>query len=378
MKILVCCPLPWVDPKFGASRVAIDLVDGFTHHGIDYTFFPPEHNSIDRLKYADVLSDYLIEHAHEYDVVDYPFHVRPWVNDAPRANRTLKVARVVLLPHLEDLNPDPAPPDTLFRKGKRLVKKLLGRPEPTLYSPEIRAAMDTNMHQADVINVANSADKACLVPLGFPADKILVLPYGLTESGAEKLLRCTQNRKFSGPPRIAFVGTFDFRKGCLDFPEIVERVARELPEVRFRLLGTRGMMQTKEKVLSWFPHRLHKHLEIHPTFHPDELPELLSECHAGMFPSYREGFGIAVVEKLGAGLPVIAYDAPGPCDILPNEWLVQPGDKTGMAEKLIGLLRSNDPLIASQRAVEQSRKFDWNHIALETYRCYESRLAKKN
>ena len=372
MKMLICCPLPWVDPKFGASRVALDLVDGFRANGIEYDFFPQEDNTIERLDYADVLADYLIENAHKYDVVDYPFHVRPWIQDAPNASKTLKIAKVVLLPHFVDETPDPSPPETLFRKAKRLVKRLMGRPEPKLYSPEIRSKMDQNMREADLISVANSKDKECLVPLGFEEDKIIVLPYGLTEEGANRLKVCTQMRNFDDNSRIAFVGTFDFRKGCLDFPEIIETVAKSVPNVKFRLLGTKGMFQTKEKVLQWFPQKLHQYLEIYPTFDPESLPEHLTQCHVGMFPSYREGFGIAVVEMLGAGLPVIAYNAPGPCDILPEEWLVEVGEKSTLSNKIIDLLKPNNQVENQQKALEVAAQFDWNQISKQTFELYES------
>lgn len=378
MKILICCPLPWVDPKFGASRVALDFVDGLEKNGIEYDFYPPADNTIERLDYPDILADYLIAHAHEYDVVDYPFNVRPWIKDAPNSINTLRVARVVLLPHFEDKTPDPAPPETLTRKTKRWVKKLIGRPEPILYSAKTRQWVDANMHQADLINVANSADKKCLIPLGFNAQKIIVIPYGLTKKGATSLASCIKTRNIQPAPRIAFIGTFDFRKGALDFPEIVKIVADEIPNVRFRLLGTKGMMQTREKVLSWFPKKLHKHLEIHPTFEPKDLPGLLTDCHVGMFPSYREGFGIAVVEMLGAGLPVIAYDVPGPCDILPSDWLIPSGEKQKMAEQLIELLQSDNPAYNQSRALERSQQFDWTQIAVDTINIYKKHLKSKN
>jgi len=372
VRMLISCPLPWVDPKFGASRVALDLLNGFERNGIVCDFFPNKKNNIGRVEYADVLADYLIEHAHEYDVVDYPFHVRSWIQDAPKAQNTLKVARVVLLPHFEDKNPDPSPPETLVRKGKRIIKTLLGQPQSKLYSPEIRATMDRNMLEADLINVANSADRTCLIELGFDANKIAVFPYGLTADGAKALEKASINRTIDLCPRVAFVGTFDFRKGCLDFPAIVESVASEIPSVKFRLLGTKGMMQTREKVLSWFPRKLHSHLEIFPTFEPSSLPKLLAECSVGMFPSYREGFGIAVVEMLGAGLPVIAYNAPGPCDILPDEWLVVPGAKHNMAQKLVGILQQAEAESSRHRALETSAKFNWDEIAIETYKCYQT------
>jgi glycosyltransferase involved in cell wall biosynthesis len=215
------------------------------------------------------------------------------------------------------------------------------------------------------------------VELGWDARKIVVLPYGLTSTNADRLATCLDRRDPGAAPRIAFVGTFDYRKGCLDFPHIVERVAAAIPPVRFRLLGTKGLFQTRERVLAWFPRRLHRHLEIHPTFDPADLPDFLVDCQVGMFPSYREGLPIAVVDMLGAGLPVIAYDTPGPCDILPREWLVNRGEREELADRLIRLLQPASLLRNQNRAWEISRRFGWNRISRDTMLRYQEACARK-
>jgi glycosyltransferase involved in cell wall biosynthesis len=376
MKLLLCCPLPWVDAKFGASRVALDLADGLNNLDLPCDFFPPMDNHIGRLEYSDVLADHLIAHAADYNVVDYHFHVRPWVQDCPGSHRVLKVARVVLMPHLEDRQPDPVPPNTFQRRFRRLARKLLGKTEPVLYDATIRRMMDQNLHEADLISVANTQDRECLIELGFPPSKIAVIPYGLTTEGAKALAAANRKRP-SAPPTLVFVGTFDFRKGCLDFPDIVARVLSRHPEAKFRLLGTKGMFQTKAKVLSHFPGRMHRHLEIHPVFEPDALPELLADCHIGFFPSYREGFGIAVVEMLGAGLPVVAYDAAGPCDILPEEWKVPRGDRLALADRLIEILADPDTDALRAKAAATAARFQWDDLARQTWDRYAQELQAK-
>ena len=351
--------------------MGLDFADGLRANGIACDFFPEPGNMICRREYGNVLASHLQANAHRYDVVDYCFDsVRPWVRLTPDAAHVLKVARaVLLLYHHEDHISLPKPPMTLLRRAKRLLRRRKAQPQWT--------DMDVNMREADVINVANSMDKECLVRLGWDARKIIVFPYGLTSTGADQLETCLDRRSRTTPPRVAFVGTFDYRKGCLDFPHIVERVAAAIPEARFRLLGTKGLLQTRERVLAQFPPRLRHHLEIYPTFHPADLPDLLVDCQVGMFPSYLEGFGIAVVEMLGAGLPVIAYDAPGPCDILPREWLVNRGEREELADRLIRLLQSADVLRNQLRAWEISRRFDWSRIARDTLKSYQEACARK-
>src|SRR5437763_901850 len=108
-----------------------------------------------------------------------------------------------------------------------------------------------------------------------------------------------------------------------------------------------------------------------------DLPRLLSDGTAGAFPSDVEGFGMAVVEQLAAGLPTVAYDAPGPRDILGNlpQLLVPAGDATGFGEAISAILTADLAHYRelSERSVDTARKFSWQDIASETaaeYRKY--------
>ena len=61
------------------------------------------------------------------------------------------------------------------------------------------------------------------------------------------------------------------------------------------------------------------------------------DCTVGAFPSYVEGFGLAVLEQLAAGLPTVAYNLPGPRDILKStlpDLLVPCGDAEKFAATL--------------------------------------------
>src|SRR5436853_2192871 len=121
-------------------------------------------------------------------------------------------------------------------------------------------------------------------------------------------------------------------------------------------------------------------VEIVPQFDPDQLPQLVSDCTVGAFPSYVEGFGMAVIEQLAAGLPTVAYDAPGPRDILGGQLaplLVPAGDVSRFAEVLSDLL--TDDLERSQELTRQSfetaTKFSWPEIARDMAADYRKYLS---
>ncbi|MCH2156749.1 MAG: glycosyltransferase family 4 protein [Opitutales bacterium] len=374
MKILLCCDQPWVSGRFGASRVTLDLLDGLKRADADVSFFPPATNSFDRNDFPRITANFLSKNAHKFDVVDYSYNTAPWI-DSTKHSQTLKVARIALLWHQREQIHIPEGKHPTMTKYKQAVKRLLKKEISKSEIDAIYLNMDTNMEDADIVTVANTRDLSVLENLGYPRRKLELLPYGLTHDGFKRFEMATDNSK-NRKPIVAFVGTFDFRKGSLDFPYIVENIVTSFPEFSFRFLGTRGMYQTAEKVLRQFPKRLREYIEVVETFDPLELPNLLSDCYAGVFPSYWEGFGIAVVEMLAAGLPTVAYDAPGPCDILPQEWLVPSGDKRALTFKLAKVLDDDQIDRSRLQAIQRSRDFNWDEIAKQTLEIYERSLTR--
>jgi glycosyltransferase involved in cell wall biosynthesis len=369
MKILFCSPTR-LDRTLGAPKVVIELAEGLRGEGCHCDLIGPEDlgnglpmGRVDPDRYAEGLRDFLREKAAEYDVVDYDHEYLPF-DRSEFPPTTLMVARSVLLHyHFGDIKiPMPKTPRAI---AARIVRGFLSR--STWARNRNRA--DRTAQQADLFVSLNSYDGKALVRHGIAASKIAVVGLGLHPERFVALSRACSNR--TGPPTIAFVGTFDYRKGCLDFPRIVSDLYAAIPGAKFRLIGTCGLFQTAAQVLAHFPRRLRPIIEVIPRFAPDELPSLLQPCVAGVFPSYIEGFGFGVLEMLAAGLPVIAYDAPGPPDMLPQRWLAPRGDARHMAGQLIQLLR--DPAVLSSESAfarDLAASFTWKRAAEKTLSAY--------
>ena len=115
-----------------------------------------------------------------------------------------------------------------------------------------------------------------------------------------------------------------------------------------------------------------------PRFEPDTLGTWLADCAIGIFPSYAEGFPLAVLEMLAAGVPVVAYDAPGAPELLSPEPLVPPGDTRAMSRAVVRMLRDRELLAESRRrARRRSSEFTWDDVAARTARAYRDALRRK-
>jgi len=207
---------------------------------------------------------------------------------------------------------------------------------------------------------------------------VLVQPYGLTDEHAASL-RSAAGRTADKlrSHRISFVGMWTPRKGSRIWADIIKRVRRKLPNTQFRFVGT---MVPSETVYRDLGVDSSQGIENVPEFAPDQLPKLLAYCSVGAFPSFVEGFGLAVIEQLAAGVPTVAFDQGGPRDILRDmpELLVPNEDVPGFADRLVKMMQA--PYSEYERLVHTSlqtaARYSWWQIAKDTLAAYRGALVK--
>ena len=333
-RILFCCNIP-LDPRMGSSKQFIELTQAFRLQGWEAAVVGPEawapgHRTWDSAESRSLLRDYLRREASRWDVVQYDYLTLPF----PRSDfppDTMMVAMSTLLVH--NLEPAAIPPRPRWKSW--IANLLYGRRRLRQLRDMVLRA-DETIGAADLTVVSTERDATLLAAHGHRRDRIVVVPLGITKA-RRPLYDVVSAEPPSRPPTIAFVGTFDPRKGMCDFPKLVERILRAIPEARFRLLGTAGLVPDAAEVLAHFPTRDRPRIEVVPRYEPDRLPAMLADCSVGVFPSLVEGFGYGVLEMLAAAIPVIAYDVAGPSAMLPPEWMVPSRDVCrGMAEEIRG------------------------------------------
>ena len=112
-----------------------------------------------------------------------------------------------------------------------------------------------------------------------------------------------------------------------------------------------------------------------------DIPTLMKQADVFFMPSSREGFGIAAVEAMASGLPVVASRLPGIGDVVGRDQhcgiLVNPASPSEMSEALHCLLE-NDMLSwrMGSSAVKRAGTFSIEITADKYLELYESILKK--
>ncbi|MEP6821105.1 MAG: glycosyltransferase family 4 protein [Chthoniobacterales bacterium] len=370
LRILVVVNLPW-DPRLGATRVWMELAEQWRAAGHTVEKFcltdayPVKCSSrplsaLRQVLFAYKAGAFVKANGHQFDVIDALIGTLPF--SKRRLNfRGLLVARSVGLYLLYE------------RFEKRMARKaprsargtFLGR----IFYRQVRRRVlrDSGraVRHADLINVPNEEEAACLREEKISAERIVVQPYGLTPDRARALaFAAIPPESRLARPCVSFVGMWSPRKGAHDWAAIIRAVRAAVPQTRFRFLGTMVTAQVIEDALG----KAAENVECVSDYQPEELPGLLADCTVGAFPSYVEGFGLAVIEQLAAGLPTVAYETAGPRDILREklpQLLVPCGQVEEFAAALVRVLSlgAQDYRALSQKSIEAANDFSWPRIA---------------
>ncbi|MFM6862539.1 MAG: glycosyltransferase family 4 protein [Dolichospermum sp.] len=236
-----------------------------------------------------------------------------------------------------------------------------------------------SLQTCDIINVPNYDELAYISDVLNLGDKCVVFPFGLNQDRYQNFQQAIKSyEERLSNKQIVFIGSWGPRKGSRDWLQIITQVKKQVPNAKFLFLGTGVSLQ---KVLQDLNLPACDWINIIPQYNSEELPMLLSGATVGAFPSYIEGFGFAVLEKLASGLPTIAYDVPGPREILKlldGSLLTPVGDVSVFAERLISLLNMDLAPYSelSNQCIGVANKFSWDIIAKQTLKVYYNDLEK--
>lgn len=137
-----------------------------------------------------------------------------------------------------------------------------------------------------------------------------------------------------GVPLVGTVGRLHPPKTPLDWVRAAARVGAERPDVHFLWAG-RGPLgapvRTEVEALGLSD-------RVHLVGHRDDVPGILQVLDCFVLPSRWEGFPLAILEAMGARLPVVATRTPGTAELVrhgESGLLVPVGDPVGLAQAIL-------------------------------------------
>jgi glycosyltransferase involved in cell wall biosynthesis len=378
LRILIVVNLPW-DERLGAVRVWMELAKQWTSAGhIVEKFcltdvFPQSArsgwlSSLRLVRFPRYAARYVRENGHRFDIIDALTGTLPF-SRKQLGFEGLIVSRSV----------------GLYRSYEEFTRSIKRRwpdqPRGKLLAPlfysfitwKLARLSESSVRHCDLINVPNEEELTSLQETGVGNKPIIVQPYGLSQTdraafaaAAESSVTRLKNKE------IVFVGMWSLRKGSRDWPNLIAGVRSVVPDAKFTFLGTMTDDKTLYVDLELSTPDNIRHV---PSFDPKELPKLLGAGTVGVFPSYIEGFGLAVLEQLAAGIPTVAYDVPGPRQILKSfsaTALVPAGDASALAARAIEILRTdlNSYERIRQESIAAAARYSWPEIAEATLRAY--------
>lgn len=213
------------------------------------------------------------------------------------------------------------------------------------------------------------------------------LRYWVNMTGSDQRLRVVHNavevEEFGTPPtraplrgrplRLVSVARLVPHKRIADGIKATRALADRGADVEYAVVGDgpeRGEREALVKELG-----LEQRVRLHGALVSEGIRSLLAQADILIHPSEVESFGIAVVEGMAAGLPVVVARTGGALDIVEHGrcgYLYAPGDVDALVD-YVSTLRSDDrkreAFGRAGRAIVEQR-FSWGQHMSQIYRAW--------
>jgi glycosyltransferase involved in cell wall biosynthesis len=213
--------------------------------------------------------------------------------------------------------------------------------------------------RADVIIVVNPLMKQQLSQIGFRKEKIFVNYNGID---FDKI------QNFSPSPIVydgVFLGRLNLSKGVLDLLAIWKDVVLKNPAAVLAVIG--GGDSKLENMLknAIIEEKLEKNIFVLGYLEDSQAFSILKSSQVFVFPSHEEGFGIAILEAMACGLPVVAWDLPVYKHLFSGGILYVPITNINKFSSQITQLLQNKKFrdLLSNQAIHVSKCYSWDTIA---------------
>jgi len=203
-----------------------------------------------------------------------------------------------------------------------------------------------------------------------PLQTIKVIPNGV-DSIFLKTAPAENNEKKS--LKLISVARLIKRKGIQDI--LYAMAALRDPEISLLIVGTGNYEKQLKKLCDNLS--LNESVTFYGFCHPQKLPEIMAQNDAFILTSLAESFGMAFVEAMACGLPIIGSDIGGIPDLIGKEngILVDPCDIKQIKASILKIKKSKQLRTQMSRANREKmiKQYSWESVTKKYISLYQGK-----
>lgn len=219
---------------------------------------------------------------------------------------------------------------------------------------------------AEQIRQYHNEHKICRLP------SMHVIPQGINEHFLS--LKCNNDSNV-----ILSVGSISRRKGQILLLQAFDQVCKQVPNTKLVIAGVLTEQDYYNELQAYIQQSPNKaNIRLFINLPQEELYEIYQQAQVFALHSQEESQGIALVEAMAKGLPIISTKVGGIPYVVEDRktgFLVDYGDVESFAKMIITLLNNrkqcND---MSNCAIQEAQRYVWGNIAYEVVRLYNEIL----
>ena len=213
------------------------------------------------------------------------------------------------------------------------------------------------IRSANIVFVVNEKVRSDLIEMGFDSAKIRVSSNGLDYSYIDSI-KPTVDTGYDG----CFCGRLVKRKGIYDLIKIWKSVTRRYPNSRLVIVGDGPEYSNLSDKLKEM--NLVQNIKLMGFISEQDKFLTMKRSKVFIFPSYEEGWGIAVAEAVACGLDVVLYDIGTYKAVDKNVIMVEKANTNKMAEIVINLIEKEKKKNPEEKnLVRIESVLDWQEVA---------------
>ncbi len=240
--------------------------------------------------------------------------------------------------------------------------------------PRVRAIEYQGMVDADcVVAVSNWTKGIAVKRYQIPEEKIAVVHNGVMTGN-------TPARRHAPwpltPNIVTFLGRVTHQKGPRFFVEAARLVLDRIPDTHFIVAGAGDLLPAMIERIAQL--RLSSHFHFTGFLKRKDIETVWAMSSVYVMPSVSEPFGIAPLEAIQAGVPVIISKQSGVSEVMPHAIKVDFWNSREMAAAICSVLRYKSLSGAlSRNGAEQISKISWSSAAKKLTKLYYGLTAQQ-